>query len=231
MTPTSGQRSDGRWLRLGPAAELLGVSINTARRWSDAGKIPTYRSAGGHRRFRRKDLEMLLAAQAADAPRDGSRARRPADPDKLERLERRTHDLEALLKASLADTSLRSTDRILHDVAKRLGQVDQGARRRHLRHPRGHAAGAGELRRRQLRPHLGGRRSAPQRLSLQRDRGGAAQGRLRARASTTRSSPSSAASRCASTAISRSSPRRFSARAASSAFSSSPTTCRATSAT
>ena len=56
-TPTTTER---RWLRLGPAAELLGVSANTLRRWSDAGRIACYRSAGGHRRFRRADIEALL---------------------------------------------------------------------------------------------------------------------------------------------------------------------------
>ena len=52
------------WLRLKETAALLGVSLNTLRRWSDAGKIISYRSPGGHRRFRRSDVERLLAGQA-----------------------------------------------------------------------------------------------------------------------------------------------------------------------
>ena len=52
------------WLRLKETAALLGVSLNTLRRWSDAGKIISYRSPGGHRRFKRSDVEDLLAGQA-----------------------------------------------------------------------------------------------------------------------------------------------------------------------
>ncbi|TMD10117.1 MAG: MerR family DNA-binding transcriptional regulator, partial [Chloroflexi bacterium] len=35
---------------MGQAAELLGVSPDTVRRWTDAGRLPTVRSRGGHRR-------------------------------------------------------------------------------------------------------------------------------------------------------------------------------------
>src|ERR1700694_4414231 len=33
----------------GQAADLLGVSPDTVRRWADAGRLPTLRSPGGHR--------------------------------------------------------------------------------------------------------------------------------------------------------------------------------------
>lgn len=35
--------------RMGQAAELLGVSIDTLRRWADAGRLETTRTAGGRR--------------------------------------------------------------------------------------------------------------------------------------------------------------------------------------
>ncbi len=35
--------------RMGQAAQLLGVSTDTVRRWADAGRLPTTRTAGGRR--------------------------------------------------------------------------------------------------------------------------------------------------------------------------------------
>src|SRR5215469_12713125 len=53
---------DTTWLGLHEASVLLGVSLSTVRRWADSGKVPVYRTAGGHRRFRRQELQSLLAA-------------------------------------------------------------------------------------------------------------------------------------------------------------------------
>ncbi|MBA2312828.1 MAG: helix-turn-helix transcriptional regulator [Actinobacteria bacterium] len=47
--------------RIGEAAELLGVSVDTVRRWADAGRLPTERSVGGHRVVKGKDLARYLA--------------------------------------------------------------------------------------------------------------------------------------------------------------------------
>jgi diguanylate cyclase (GGDEF)-like protein len=50
----------GEWLRLSAAAQLLGVSAATLRRWSDAGDAPVYRGKGGQRRYRTSDLQQLM---------------------------------------------------------------------------------------------------------------------------------------------------------------------------
>jgi excisionase family DNA binding protein len=59
-----GKAGGGEWLRLGEAAAVLGVSLNTLRRWSDTGRLTSYRSPGGHRRYRRSHIEALLQEQS-----------------------------------------------------------------------------------------------------------------------------------------------------------------------
>jgi excisionase family DNA binding protein len=51
------------WLNLSQAAEILGVHPSTVRLWADKGEIPTHRTAGGHRRFRRPEIETWAAAR------------------------------------------------------------------------------------------------------------------------------------------------------------------------
>jgi excisionase family DNA binding protein len=52
--------SSRAWLGLGEASQLLGVSPQTLRRWSDAGQVRVYTTPGGHRRFHRQALERLI---------------------------------------------------------------------------------------------------------------------------------------------------------------------------
>lgn len=53
--------------RIGHAAELLGVSVDTVRRWADEGQLAAVRSAGGQRLVDGADLARL-AIQRADGP-------------------------------------------------------------------------------------------------------------------------------------------------------------------
>ncbi len=48
------------WLTLSEASKLLGVHPATLRLWSDEGKVRTFRTPGGHRRFGRADIERML---------------------------------------------------------------------------------------------------------------------------------------------------------------------------
>lgn len=48
-------------LAIGEAAAILGVSINTLRRWESNGVITSVRTPGGQRRFDRADVEALAA--------------------------------------------------------------------------------------------------------------------------------------------------------------------------
>jgi excisionase family DNA binding protein len=48
------------WLTLGQAARFLGVAQSTIRKWSDQGRVPAFYTPGGHRRYRRRDLEAFV---------------------------------------------------------------------------------------------------------------------------------------------------------------------------
>ncbi len=48
------------WVSLGEAAEILGVHPTTVRSWADSGELPSKRTPGGHRRFRRQDLDQWI---------------------------------------------------------------------------------------------------------------------------------------------------------------------------
>jgi excisionase family DNA binding protein len=50
--------NDYDWLSLSEAAEVLGVHPSTIRNWSDKGALPVYRTSGGHRRYKRSELEL-----------------------------------------------------------------------------------------------------------------------------------------------------------------------------
>jgi excisionase family DNA binding protein len=53
-------RDDSEWLTLGQAARFIGVAQSTIRKWSDQGRVPAFYTPGGHRRYRRADLETFL---------------------------------------------------------------------------------------------------------------------------------------------------------------------------
>ncbi len=46
------------WLTLSEAAKMLGVHPSTVRVWSNKGLLPVHRTQGGHRRFRRGEVEL-----------------------------------------------------------------------------------------------------------------------------------------------------------------------------
>ena len=56
------QDPDDPWLPLGAASRLVGVGPDTLRRWADTGKVQSYQTPGGHRRFLRSSLEAMINA-------------------------------------------------------------------------------------------------------------------------------------------------------------------------
>ncbi len=69
--------TDGERLRLGEAAEILGVSADTVRRWTERGRLAVQRTA------KRETGSQHGSASQQSAPRDGSRHTRPQS-DKLQ---------------------------------------------------------------------------------------------------------------------------------------------------
>ena len=55
-------------LRIGQAAEILGVSVDTIRRWAADGTIKTTRSDGGQRLIAAAELRRLVGARRKTAP-------------------------------------------------------------------------------------------------------------------------------------------------------------------
>jgi excisionase family DNA binding protein len=53
----------GEWLSLSEVSKILGVHPSTVRNWSDQGYLPVHRTKGGHRRFRRGEVELWMQAQ------------------------------------------------------------------------------------------------------------------------------------------------------------------------
>ena len=54
------RRRQPEWLTLGQAAKYLGVAQSTMRKWSDLGRVSAFYTPGGHRRYRRSDLDQFL---------------------------------------------------------------------------------------------------------------------------------------------------------------------------
>jgi excisionase family DNA binding protein len=119
--PSAGSEPD--WLTLGQAAKYLGVAQSTVRKWTDQKKVPAFKTPGGHRRYRRSDLDMFL-----ERSQPGERAAGPVilivdDDPGLRAFVRARLELEGYVvrEAGSADEGLvsleeQSPDLILLDV-------------------------------------------------------------------------------------------------------------------
>lgn len=57
------QIADDSFLTTGQVARILRASQSAVSRWADAGELTYFRTPGGHRRFRREDIEAFLKTQ------------------------------------------------------------------------------------------------------------------------------------------------------------------------
>ena len=56
-------KTSNDWMTLSQVAGWLGIHSSTVRHWADKGTLPSHRTQGGHRRFRRSELELWAKSQ------------------------------------------------------------------------------------------------------------------------------------------------------------------------
>src|SRR5216117_202243 len=60
--------TEDEWLSLRQVADMLGIHPATVRLWADRNELPSRRTTGGHRRFRRSDIEARLHQETEKKP-------------------------------------------------------------------------------------------------------------------------------------------------------------------
>lgn len=61
------------WLSLSEVADILGVHPGTVRNWSNQGMFPVHRTQGGHRRYRRIEVELWAQSNDENRPLDAQK--------------------------------------------------------------------------------------------------------------------------------------------------------------
>ena len=100
------------WLTLGQAAKFLGVAQSTIRKWSDQGRVPAFYTPGGHRRYRRRDLEIFLDRSGPGGSSTGPLVLVVDDDARIREYVRVNLEMEGYLvrEAASADEALQALD-------------------------------------------------------------------------------------------------------------------------
>ncbi|MBV8258348.1 MAG: response regulator [Actinobacteria bacterium] len=111
-------RSDPEWLTLGQAARFLGVAQSTIRKWSDQGRVPAFYTPGGHRRYRRSDLEAFLDRSGPGRAKEGPLVLLVDDDERVRELVRVTLELEgySVSEAGSAEEGMEAIERRKPDL-------------------------------------------------------------------------------------------------------------------
>jgi len=99
-------------MTLGQAATFLGVAQSTIRKWSDQGRVPAFYTPGGHRRYRRRDLDAFLDRSGPGGATTGPLVLVVDDDARIRALTRVSLEAEGYLvrEASDADEALGAVD-------------------------------------------------------------------------------------------------------------------------
>ncbi len=97
------------YVSLGKAAQELGVTPATVRRWTSIGFLPCVRTAGGHRRIAKEDLDEL--------------ARAIGDGTHLEARRARERELETLVQASIDVAGQLDQPELLAEIARQVTRL------------------------------------------------------------------------------------------------------------
>ena len=121
--------SENDWLTLGQAAKFLGVAQSTIRKWSDLGRVPAFYTPGGHRRYKRADLDAFLERSGPGKPARGPLVLVVDDDPQVRDVVRINLEMEgyAVVEAGNAEEGLKAVeddapDLVLLDVM--MPQVD-----------------------------------------------------------------------------------------------------------
>jgi excisionase family DNA binding protein len=112
-------RDDSEWLTLGQAARFLGVAQSTIRKWSDQGRVPAFYTPGGHRRYRRSDLETFVERSGpAGKSKEGPLILLVDDDEKVRELVRVNLEFEGYVvrEAGSADEGLAAIEEAKPDL-------------------------------------------------------------------------------------------------------------------
>jgi excisionase family DNA binding protein len=127
--PRRAAGGDTEWLTLGQAAKYLGVAQSTIRKWSDLGRVPAFYTPGGHRRYRRTDLDAFLERSGPGKPARGPLVLVVDDDPQVREVVRINLEMEgyAVVEAGNAEEGLKAVeddapDLVLLDVM--MPQVD-----------------------------------------------------------------------------------------------------------
>ena len=103
------------WLRIGQAARLLDLSVDTLRKWDRRGRLRARRTRGDHRRYALPDIQALAARLG----------RGPAAPLQRTRRSRRVSQSPSTTRQSSQSTSraLRSQTPIDRETAAALRRL------------------------------------------------------------------------------------------------------------